>query len=137
MPIGENMYSAGTDFKMIITSLGPYSGKKSQSNYKDDWNRPKINSPHLCASYIRQDMMGTAWICDICYGFDCMREDSLVLSGPGDIYSSRDSMISTSLLGKKSILFQMNKLTILADITRWILKRIQGGEKTTKLYSSI
>ena len=101
VPIGENMYSAGTDFKMIITSLGPYSGKKSQSNYKDDWNRPKINSPHLCASYIRQDMMGTAWICDICYGFDCMREDSLVLSGPGDIYSSRDSMISTSLLGEE------------------------------------
>ena len=45
--------------------------------------------------------MGTAWICDICYGFDCMREDSLVLSGPGDIYSSRDSMISTSLLEKR------------------------------------
>ena len=133
VPIGENMYSAGTDFKMIITSLGPYSGKKSQSNYKDDWNRPKINSPHLCASYIRQDMMGTAWICDICYGFDCMREDSLVLSGPGDIYSSRDSMISTSLLGEEYFVPD-EQINHTCRYNEMDFKRIQGGEKKQPSY---
>ena len=133
VPIGENMYSAGTDFKMIITSLGPYSGKKSQSNDKDDWNRPKINSPHLCASYIRQDMMGTAWICDICYGFDCMREDSLVLSGPGDIYSSRDSMISTSLLGEEYFVPD-EQINHTCRYNEMDFKRIQGGEKKQPSY---
>ena len=133
VPIGENMYSAGTDFKMIITSLGAYSGAKIQSNYKNDWNRPKINTQHLCASYIRQDMMGTAIIKDICYGFDCMREDSLVLSGPVDIFSSRDSMISTSLTGEEYFVPD-EQINHTCQYNEMDFKRIQGGEKKQPSY---
>ena len=133
VPIGENMYSAGTDFKMIITSLGAYSGEKRQSNYKNDWNRPKINTQHLCASYIRQDMMGTAIIKDICYGFDCMREDSLVLSGPVDIFSSRDSMISTSLTGEEYFVPD-EQINHTCQYNEMDFKRIQGGEKKQPSY---
>lgn len=42
VPIGENMYSAGTDFKMIITSLGPYSGKKVKAIIKMTGIDPKL-----------------------------------------------------------------------------------------------
>ena len=133
VPIGENMYSAGTDFKMIITSLGAYSGAKIQSNYKNDWNRPKINTQHLCASYIRQDMMGTAIIKDICYGFDCMREDSLVLSGPVDIFSSRDSMISTSITGEEYFVPD-EQINHTCQYNEMDFKRIQGGEKKQPSY---
>ena len=139
VPIGENMYSAGTDFKMIITSLEPYSGEKRQSNYKNDWNRPKISTPHLCASYIREDMMGTALICDICYGFDCMREDSLVLSGPKDIYSSKNSMVSICRgYGDRSsdemYFIPDEQINHTRSYNEMDFRRIQGGEKKQPSY---
>ena len=138
VPIGENMYSAGTDFKMIITSLEPYSGEKRQSNYKNDWNRPKISTPHLCASYIREDMMGTALICDICYGFDCMREDSLVLSGPKDIYSSKNSMVSICRgYGDRSsdemYFIPDEQINHTRSYNEMDFRRIQGGEKNNQV----
>lgn len=80
--------------------------------------------------------MGTAWICDICYGFDCMREDSLVLSGPGDIYSSRDSMISTSLLGEEYFVPD-EQINHTCRYNEMDLKEYKVEKKTTKLYSSI
>lgn len=76
--------------------------------------------------------MGTAWICDICYGFDCMREDSLVLSGPGDIYSSRDSMISTSLLGEEYFVPD-EQINHTCRYNEMDFKRIQGGEKNNQV----
>jgi len=133
VPIGENMYSAGTDFKMIITSLGAYSGAKIQSNYKNDWNRPKINTQHLCASYIRQDMMGTAIIKDICYGFDCMSEDSLVLSGPRDIYSSKDSIVSTCRCGEEYFVPD-EQINHTCRYNEMCFRRIQGKEKKQPSY---
>ena len=133
MPIGENMYSAGTDFKMIITSIGAFSREKRQSNYKNDWNRPRISTQHLCTSYIRQDMMGTAPIHDICYGFDCMREDSLVLSGPSDIYSSKGSMVSTCRHGEE-YLVPDEQITHTYRYNEMCFRRIQGVEKKQPSY---
>ena len=133
VPIGENMYSAGTDFKMIITSLESYSEKIRRGNYKNDWNRAQISSPHLSASYIRQDMMGTALIRDICYGFDCMREDSLVLSGPRDICSSRNSSM-VSICRDDEMYFvpdeQINHTCLYNEMD---FRRIQGGEKNNQV----
>lgn len=86
--LGEGMYSAGTDFKMIITSLGAYE-ENTPSNYKEDWNRPSIDTQHFCASYIRNDMIGTAEIPNVCYGFNEMSEDALVKSSTGDMGSSQ------------------------------------------------
>ena len=133
VPIGENMYSAGTDFKMIITSIGAFSREKRQSNYKNDWNSPRISTQHLCTSYIRQDMMGTAPIHDICYGFDCMREDSLVLSGPSDIYSSKGSMVSTCRHGEE-YLVPDEQINHTYRYNEMCFRRIQGVEKKQPSY---
>ena len=133
VPIGENMYSAGTDFKMIITSIGAFSREKRQSNYKNDWNRPRISTQHLCTSYIRQDMMGTAPIHDICYGFDCMREDSLVLSGTSDIYSSKGSMVSTCRHGEE-YLVPDEQINHTYRYNEMCFRRIQGVEKKQPSY---
>ena len=133
VPIEENMYSAGTDFKMIITSIGAFSREKRQSNYKNDWNRPRISTQHLCTSYIRQNMMGTAPIHDICYGFDCMREDSLVLSGPSDIYSSKGSMVSTCRHGEE-YLVPDEQINHTYRYNEMCFRRIQGVEKKQPSY---
>ena len=52
----ENVYEAGTDFKILMTSVGAYSREETK-NYKEDWNRPAISSQHFCTSYIRNDML--------------------------------------------------------------------------------
>ena len=51
-----NMYEAGTNFKILMTSVGAYSREETK-NYKKDWNRPAISSQHFCTSYIRNDML--------------------------------------------------------------------------------
>lgn len=101
--IGENMYSAGTDFKMIIHSVGACkSGPEHRydKNYKKDWNRPFIKSQYISTSYIRNDMLGTAGRHRICYGFSEMEPDSLMEAGPGDIDSSTEGFESGALTKK-------------------------------------
>lgn len=89
----DGLLEAGTNYSIITTSIGAYI-KNSPSNYEKDWNRPSLASQHFCASYIRNDMIGLAPIPHISYGFTHMDEDSLMLSGPNDIYSSGTTFIS-------------------------------------------
>lgn len=78
--LGSNIYDAGTDFKIIMTSVGAFvEQKKNRTNYYEDWNRADIACQHMCTSYIRNDMMGTAPINNICYGFSEMAEGSLIM----------------------------------------------------------
>lgn len=78
--LGSNIYDAGTDFKIIMTSVGAFvEQKKNRTNYYEDWNRADIACQHMCTSYIRDDMMGTAPINNICYGFSEMAEGSLIM----------------------------------------------------------
>lgn len=65
---GLEVYDAGTDFKMIVTSIAPFLGN-TPDNFKTDWNRPAISTQHFCTSYIRNDMLGTTPIPHLCYGF--------------------------------------------------------------------
>ncbi len=130
----ENMYLAGTDFKMIITSIGAYVQGKKDKNYKDDWNRPALGAQHFCASYIRNDMIGTAPINDICYGFDNMKEDSLMLSGARDMYSTgADSFVSTAR--HEEVYYspeeQINKTVGHNEMD---FRRVQNGEKKQPSY---
>ena len=127
LPEGENLYSAGTDFKMIITSVGAY-WTNEVADYKKDWNRPAIGSQHFCASYIRNDMLGHAPIPHICYGFSEMKEDSLMLSGPKDIWSSRVSLESTAIRNEK-YLAPNNQIANTIRHNEMDFRRIQGGEK--------
>ena len=127
LPEGENLYSAGTDFKMIITSVGAY-WTNEVTDYKEDWNRPAIGSQHFCASYIRNDMLGHAPIPHICYGFSEMKEDSLMLSGPKDIWSSDVSLESTASRNEK-YLAPNNQIANTIGHNEMDFRRIQGGEK--------
>ena len=88
---GIPLYSAGTDFKMIITSVGAFrDAMVKRNNYKRDWNRDEIETQHFCASYIRNDMLGHAPVSSICYGFENFDEDALMLSAPMDLWSEME-----------------------------------------------
>ena len=89
----DGLYEAGTDFSIIATSIGAYV-KNSPENYHTDWNRPSLASQHFCTNFIRNDMLGTAPIPHLMYGFTHMEPYSLILSGATDIYSSGASFIS-------------------------------------------
>ena len=122
-----NMYNAGANFKMIITSVAPYVHNQPD-NYYNDWNRPSIGSQHFCTSYIRNDMMGHAKIPHICYGFSQMSDDSLVLSGSKDIYSSGAEFTSTAQHDERyySPDTQINETETYNEMD---FKRIQDGKK--------
>ena len=127
LPDGENVYSAGTDFKMIITSVGAYVSNQPD-NYEENWNRASLGSQHFCASYIRNDMLGHAPMPHICYGFEEMKEDSLMLSGSRDIYSSGVSFESTAGRGEK-YLSPNNQIGNTTSYNEMDFRRVQGGEK--------
>ena len=80
------IYNAGTDFSMSISSIGAYYADWIM-NYKEEWNRPRIASQGYCASYIRNDMLGTAPIKEVVYGFRNYDKGTLIKSGRYDIDS--------------------------------------------------
>ena len=84
--LGVKVYEAGTDFKMILTSIAAYV-YNSPKNFQEDWNRPSLGSQFFCTCYIRNDMRGTAPIPHVCYGISNMADNSLVASGFGDLGS--------------------------------------------------
>lgn len=126
-----DVYDAGTDFKMIITSVAPYV-KDEPDNYKADWNRPKISSQHFCASYIRNDMLKRADMPHICYGFTKMKDDSLMLAGEHDTGSDTNSFAPEA---KRERYFSPDRLineTIMFNEIDF--RRIQGGVKKQPSY---
>lgn len=127
LPEGENVYSAGTDFKMIITSVGAYISNQPD-NYEEDWNRASLGSQHFCASYIRNDMLGHAPVPHVCYGFEEMKEDSLMLSGAGDIWSSGVAFESKAGRGEK-YLSPDSQIGNTSRYNEMDFRRVQGGEK--------
>lgn len=128
LPDGENVYNAGTDFKMIITSVGAFYTNNSVIDYKKDWNKPKIGSQHFCASYIRNDMLGHAPVPHICYGFCEMAEDSLMLSGSMDLASSGVSFESTARRNER-YLAPNNQIAKTIRYNEMDFRRIQKGKK--------
>ena len=128
--IEGNIYEAGTDFKMIITSIGALSYNDLESGYKSNWNRPSLSTQHFCASYIRNDMLGTADVKSICYGFTDMDDDSLMLSGSTDILSNENEFVPTSrnnnYINYYSPDTQINKTDKYNEMD---FRRIQDGKK--------
>lgn len=130
----ENMYLAGTDFKMIITSVGAYVKGTDDKNYKEDWNRPALGSQHFCTSYIRNDMIGTAPINDVCYGFTDMAEDSLMLSGAKDLYSSGDEAFVSTAMRDEVYYSPDEQINNTVKHNELDFRRIQNGEKKQPSY---
>lgn len=97
----DEMYNAGTDFNMVITMVGAYdkcnNGKKYSANLKEDWNRPSLGVQHFCASYIRNDMIGTVNSNEaVCYGFTEMGLDSLVMAAPYDLHTNMEKKFNSN-----------------------------------------
>ena len=100
-----NELGSNVDFKIIMTSVGAYYDQtKRRTNYREDWNRADIECQHVCTSYIRNDMIGTAPINNICYGFSEMAEGSLIMRRCWRyyIYNKR---IFIKILWRRKILF--------------------------------
>ena len=139
----SNIHIVETDFKMIITAVGSYATQigGSQDNYKDDWNRPVISTQHFCASYIRNDMIGTAPIRTICYGFSKIKGDALMVSGPYDLNSNDQQFVSGAERGEKYFTpdEQINhtEAVVLGNPVAYNemgIRRTQNGEKITPDY---
>lgn len=77
---------AGTNFNMIMTAIGAFSGK-IEENFAQDWNQEIVTSTGVSCSYIGSDMIATAPIHNVCYGFKNMNDNSLGLAGDCDIYT--------------------------------------------------
>ena len=132
--ITSNIYEVETDFKIILTSIGAYFGETNIDNYKEDWNRPAISTQHFCASYIRNDMIGTAPIHSICYGFLQMKEDALMLSGPTDINSSMNTFNSTAHSDIQRYYTPDTQIDNTIKHNEMDFRRIQGGAKVQPDY---
>lgn len=131
----SNIYEAGTEFKIILTSLGPCSMEEEPDNYKKDWNRPEIATQHFCACYIRNDMIAIAGGDQVCYGFFKMKEDALMLSGPMDIYSSESGFKSVAYEGNHEKYYTPDvQINNTKGHNEMDFRRIQGGVKKQPEY---
>ena len=86
---GVKIYDAGTDFKIILTSVGAYRPEmETQSNYSKYWNNNSIRSHGNCCSLIANNNLSTATIRNICLGFSNFETGMLLLSGSHDLGST-------------------------------------------------
>lgn len=91
--INENIefINAGTEFNMLITSVGAYgNGANQKSNCYENWNRELTNGYGVSCSYIGNDMRGTASIQNLCYGFSDMDESALLMQGTVNLGTTTD-----------------------------------------------
>ena len=89
---GVKIYDAGTDFKIILTSVGAYKPEmETQSNYSQYWNNNSIRSHGNCCSLIANNNLSTATIRNICLGFSAFEDGMLLLSGSSDLNSTPTS----------------------------------------------
>lgn len=90
----ENVYELPFDengvisFSIIIhdINVGLDVNKKIEDSY-ESWNRSEMNSPHICASYIRRDCLMKAGD-GVSFGFNNVTQDDLVAASPTDAYSN-------------------------------------------------
>lgn len=89
---GVKIFDAGTDFKVILTSVGAYKPEmETQLNYSQYWNSNSIRSHGNCCSLIANNNLSTATIRNICLGFSNFEDGMLLLSGPNDLNSTPTS----------------------------------------------
>lgn len=96
-------YAAGKDgskeMRLMITSIGAYTGMNEPDDYYAGWNMSKIASHGCCCSYVGESNLGTAEVKYCCFGFVDYEPGSLLMSAPYDLcsMSSKDSYDVQSL----------------------------------------
>ncbi len=95
-------YAAGKDGKkktrLMITSIGAYTGMTEPDDYYASWNMSKIASHGCCCSYVGEKNLGTAEVKYCCLGFTDYEIGALQLSAPYDLcsYSTPDHYTVTA-----------------------------------------
>lgn len=129
----ENVYFAGTDFNMLIHSVSALSLDKNQGWKKEAWMRPSLESRNISASYIRNDMMGTAPISSVCFGFSNIELGNLNMMSNTDIGTfSGSSLAANSSRGRFFVPDSLINNTIHRtgySHNEVDISRIQKGEK--------
>ena len=105
----DNIYNAGVDFNMIVHSVSALSIEKDEKWRKDAWMRPNQESRNICASYIRHDMMATAPISSICFGFNNIEAEHLNMMSNTDMGSPTAGSIAANY-SSRSKFFTPNSL---------------------------
>lgn len=118
----------GTDFNIMITSVLAYSANVSD-NFYVDWNRNTLDSQGFCCSYIRNDMLGTAPIPNFCYGFNSMSEDSLLVSGPKDIFSLSNNLNTYTLNNFEKYYLPESQINNTINFNEMVYQRFQNDER--------
>lgn len=85
LPFDEN---GVVNFSILIhdINVGLDVNKKIEDSYAS-WNRCEMNSPHICASYIRRDCLLKTGD-GVSFGFNNVIQDDLVAASPTDAYSN-------------------------------------------------
>ena len=86
---GIPIYDSGENFMIELISLGAYSNYNVNANFYDEWNRKLIQSHGFCTTPIANNNIATAKIEYVTFGFNNFAENSLLLSAPWDIVSTR------------------------------------------------
>ena len=81
---GVDIYDAGVDFNMDIYSYGLATEYEQPENFKDDWNRPKIETDYMCSSIINSASIKTH-VKHCLYGFNQFGRNNLSLLGSNDL----------------------------------------------------
>ncbi len=102
MTNAENVYELPFDengvanFSILIHDINVCldADKKIEDSY-ESWNRCEMNSPHICASYIRRDCLMTAGN-GVNFGFNNVTQDDLVAASPTDAYSEGVGFVTSA-----------------------------------------
>ncbi len=131
---GCDVYDAGVDFNLMITSIAPYNSNNPKDFYQD-WNRKELQSQGFCCSYIRNDMLGHASVPHLCYGFSNMEKDSLILSSIDDMGSNTSNgMVEETGYSNVRFYTPNNQIDRVYDesfynFNEMVYNRIQNGAK--------
>ena len=93
LPFDEN---GVMNFNILIhdVDVGLDRGGNIEDYYKH-WNRCEMNSPHICASYIRRDCLRKSGN-GVSFGFNNVTKDDVVSISPTDSYSNGVGLITSA-----------------------------------------
>lgn len=111
---GLQIYNAGENFMIELTSLGAYSKYDVNSNFNEEWNRKLIKSHGFCTTPIANNNLATARIKYVALGFNDFAENSLLLSAPWDVMSTKanEAMNTSQYIKDGRILYNIPRKQI-------------------------
>ncbi len=106
---GIEIYDAGENFMIELTSLGAYSEYDVNANFNDEWNRKLIKSHGFSTTFVANNNIATARIKYLALGFNDFAENSLLLSAPWDIVSrdANEAMNTSQYIKDGRILYDI------------------------------